>query len=302
MARYSLDKLRSQVLSNDVSAKWEREAGLLKPPLAHVREQVQAAVLEGQLSFVNEQAGVDIAALHDILDLVERGGHRHEIRLPEPEGEIRGRQRAGNGDAGAGERLTRAGLACDEAWAISVAHGGPVRQQCVAVGEVRVRVDGDRGDLELSTQCAAVERLDVLKLVLVRDSVGVDLPGGQRVEHERVVRVGRMSDANDATRGVHRGTSTRATARAASMSARCRVYSSRFRRRSAGSAAMRRRSNAVAADSLPASRAARIASTRPSKWFGSARKIVSAWARARSARPATSAMRPCRSAHRDRGA
>src|SRR5687768_15172338 len=264
VSRNSRYKLRSQVLSDDVAAEWEGKPRLLKPPLAHVCQQVKPAVLEGELTLVNEETRIDVPSFDHVLDLIEGHGDRDEVRLPQPEGEVRGCQRAGNGDSTPDERLTRSRLARDQTRAVPVAHRCSVWQERVAASEVRVRVDRHRGDLELPPQRAAVERLDVLELMFVFDSAGVNFPGGQRVEHEGVVGIGRVRDADDAG-SAHRGTSTRATSRAASISARCRVYSARFRRRSAGSAAMRRRSAAVAADSLPARRAARIARTRPSR-------------------------------------
>src|SRR6185503_1277312 len=96
------------------------------------------------------------------------------------------------------------------------------------IGEIRVCVNRDRSDFQLSLQGATVERLDVLQLVGVRQVAGVDQAFGERVKHERVVGVGAVPDANRATHsGEHvRQGLRRAVAIAASMSARWRVYSS----------------------------------------------------------------------------
>ena len=74
-----------------------------------------------------------------------------------------------------------------------------MREERVAIGEMRVRVDRDRGHLELALERAAVERLDVLQLVHVVEVAGVDLPLGERVEHERVVGVGAVRDSDGAS-------------------------------------------------------------------------------------------------------
>src|SRR6185312_10311272 len=94
-------------------------------------------------------------------------------------------------DVGALRRCAR-----DEPRAVTIAHGSAVREQRVAVGEVSVCVNGDRGDLELGAQRALVERFDILQLVDVAQIAGVNLPFGERVEHERVVGIGAVGDVN----------------------------------------------------------------------------------------------------------
>ena len=88
------------------------------------------------------------------------------------------------------------GVSRDEARAVAIAHRGAVRQQRVAIGQVGVGVNRDRGHLELTAHRALVERLDVLQLVNVGEAFRVDLPGGERVEHERVVGVRAVGNVN----------------------------------------------------------------------------------------------------------
>ena len=59
-----------------------------------------------------------------------------------------------------------------------------------------VGVDAQRGELQLGPERAAVERLDVDQLVRELVLAGVDLVLRQGVEHEGVVRVGAMADAD----------------------------------------------------------------------------------------------------------
>ena len=137
-------------------------------------------------------------AVHDgVLDLVERGGDRDEVRLVELEREI------GAWSAVPGWRsafrfdVSRVcGVERDEARAVPVAHRRAMRKQRVAVAEVGVGVNRDRRDLELAAHRALVEALDVLQLVDVGQPFGIDLPGGERVEHERVVRVRAVGDVD----------------------------------------------------------------------------------------------------------
>src|SRR3982751_3744988 len=89
MPRHFLLGLARHVLANDVAAEWKRQAGFLQPPCAHVGDEVKAFVLVGELAFVDQQTRIDIAALHRLLDLIERDDYGREIRLVEPERQIR---------------------------------------------------------------------------------------------------------------------------------------------------------------------------------------------------------------------
>ena len=68
--------------------------------------------------------------------------------------------------------------------------------------EIGVRVNGDRGHLQLSAPGALVEGLDVGELVQVPEIAGVELPFGERVEHEGVVGVGAVGDVDGAGHGL----------------------------------------------------------------------------------------------------
>ena len=60
-------------------------------------------------------------------------------------------------------------------------------------------------DLELAkslcAECPLVQSLNVLKLVDVYESFGVDQPLSERIEHERVVGIRAVRDADDASGG-----------------------------------------------------------------------------------------------------
>ena len=62
----------------------------------------------------------------------------------------------------------------DDDGTVAVAEGRAVRQEQVAVGQVRVGVEGDGGDGELAGHRAAVQRLDVGELVGEGEPLGVD--------------------------------------------------------------------------------------------------------------------------------
>ena len=77
-----------------------------------------------------------------------------------------------------------------------------MRQEHVAVGQVRVGMEGDRRHRELTGHRASVQRLDVGELVAEGKPFGVDVALGERVEHERVVGVGTVRDG-DGLGGAH---------------------------------------------------------------------------------------------------
>ena len=60
----------------------------------------------------------------------------------------------------------------------------------------------DGGHLELGPPGALIQGLDVRQLVDVTQVAGIDLPLGERVEHEGVVGVGAVSDVDGASHGV----------------------------------------------------------------------------------------------------
>ena len=130
-------------------------------------------------------------------DLVERHFDRREIRAQaEPQGEERAGQRARHGDRLRLERVDRLRLAGDDHRAVAVAHARAARAEHVLVVQEGVGVDADRGQLQLALERAAVERLDVDQLVRELVVAGVDLVVRQGVEHEGVVRVGAVADAD----------------------------------------------------------------------------------------------------------
>jgi hypothetical protein len=62
-----------------------------------------------------------------------------------------------------------------------------VRQQRVFVDQMRVGVEGDRGDLVATIERGAVERLDVGQDLIDDDAAGVDVAARVSEELDRVV-------------------------------------------------------------------------------------------------------------------
>ena len=117
---------------------------------------MQPLVLERQLPFVDDEAGVELARCHGVEDLVERTSRRnlHLSRRarskPQLQREERGRQRAGHGDRLAAQVVDRQRLRGDDHRAVVVAHAAPAGQQGVLVEQVAIGVDADGGHFQFA--------------------------------------------------------------------------------------------------------------------------------------------------------
>ena len=80
--------------------------------------------------------------------------------------------------------------------AIAIAHARPAGTEHVAIGQMGVGVQAQGRQFQLAAERPAIERFDIHQFVpeLVRS--GVDLAAGQGVEHEGIVGVGAMADAD----------------------------------------------------------------------------------------------------------
>ena len=139
-----------------------------------------------------------LARFGDVENLVER--HDDVLKVlaqAHAEGEKRGGQRAGHGDRLAAERIERDGLAGDDHRPVVVAHAGAAGAEDVLVGQVGVGVQADGGQLQLALEGPAVERFDIDQLVRELEIAGVDLVVRQGVEHEGVVGIGAVADADE---------------------------------------------------------------------------------------------------------
>ena len=85
----------------------------------------------------------------------------------------------------------------DEDGAVALPHRGAGIHHPVLVVDQHVGSRGHRGHLELAGARPAVEGLDVFQHVLDLDARHPHLAGGERVEHERVVGIGAVADANE---------------------------------------------------------------------------------------------------------
>jgi len=113
------------------------------------------------------------------------------------EGEERGCQFAGDGDGLAFEIGDFRGLASDDHRSVLIAHAAAATCEGITVCHVGIGVDRDRGNLQLAAASPLVESLDVLKDVLEPVWAGVQQVLGKPVEHEGVIGVWGMAEAEE---------------------------------------------------------------------------------------------------------
>ena len=156
----------------------------------------------GELSLVDDQAGIDGAALvvagnDGVEDPVE--GHDHagkRAAQAHPQRQVGGRERAGDGDGPLGKLPEGALLACDDHRPVTIAHAGPAGAEHVAVGQIGIGVKAEGGQFQFAGHGAAVERLDIDHLVPEPIAARIDLVPRQGVEHEGVVGIGAVPDTD----------------------------------------------------------------------------------------------------------
>ncbi len=187
----------AQVPAHHVDAKGQRQPRLLLPLLPQVEHLVQAHALVGDLAFVDEQAQVGLALQHHSRDLVE--GHLDGGRVPDVEAQ---QERGGGVAARDGDDLLLELRALDrplghQDGTVALSHGRSRIHHPVAVVHQGVGGGGDRGHLEFAGSRAPIQRFDVLQHVLDGDPGDLHLAGIERVEHEGVVGVGTVTDANE---------------------------------------------------------------------------------------------------------
>src|SRR5439155_17373275 len=103
---------------------------------------------------------------------------------------------AGNAELEVAQCLPLERLARDDDRAVAGAHARAVREQHVMVLHEGICVQREGSYFEPSLERPLVERLDVAQDVLELEAAGVDRAFGQGPEHERVVRIGTVAEAD----------------------------------------------------------------------------------------------------------
>src|SRR5947209_8317952 len=92
----------------------------------------------------------------------------------------------------------------DDNWTIAVPHAGAAGEESVLVGDIGVSVHRNRGNVQLASHCPFVQGLNVFQAVFETVSAQVYLVLRNRVKHEGVVRIGRVSQRENFRGAPHR--------------------------------------------------------------------------------------------------
>lgn len=184
---------------DDIAAEGQGKAVvLLAPPDAEVFAKLKPFVAVGELAFVDDEADIGFAFFDSGKDLVEGDDNVVEgvagAAEPELEGEEGAGHCAGDGDAFGGDLVASEFLLGDKHGTVAIAHAGAAGEQGVLIADVGVGVDADGRNIEFAAGGAFIEGLNVLEDVFEAVAFGVDEFLGEAVEHEGVVRVGRVAE------------------------------------------------------------------------------------------------------------
>jgi len=90
----------------------------------------------------------------------------------------------------------------DKDRSISIAHARPARQQRVIVRHVRIRVNGDRGNVQFAAPRPLIQRLNIFQPMFEPVTTKIDFLLRHRIEHERIIRIGGMTEGKDFSAGL----------------------------------------------------------------------------------------------------
>src|SRR6266705_5695970 len=91
----------------------------------------------------------------------------------------------------------RASAFSDNNWSVSIAHACAAWKQCVLVGDISIRVDGDRGNMQLAAPRALIQRLNIFQPMVETITAKIDFVFGHCVEHEGIVGIGRVTQRKE---------------------------------------------------------------------------------------------------------
>ncbi len=193
-ARNASNHVLRQVATHGVHTERQGQTmRLVAPPFTQIEDLVEFMARIRELPFVDEQARVGFASDDVLHDLVEGHDAVLEITHRQAGSQKRRGSQPRNRNDGVVEILDAHRLAGHEERPVAIPHAGAVREQDVAIVQVRVGVHRKRRDLELAVFGALIQGFDVLQNVLELEPFGFDEPFRERIEHERIIRIRAMS-------------------------------------------------------------------------------------------------------------
>ena len=159
---------------------------------------MQAGFGVGQLAFVDDEARF-VFALHNCRNnLIEGHDLGLNSRREKPQRKIGGRERAGDRNLLVFDFAWRKSLGRDNHGAVAIAHAAAAGHQRIVVLNIWIGVERNSGDVVHAVVLTRllVQGLDVTEGMRKAQPGDAHLVGGQRVEHESIIGVGTVRDAD----------------------------------------------------------------------------------------------------------
>ena len=181
-----------------IASQRQRQPGDFQPPLAQVHNALQAGFGVGQLAFVDDEASFVFAFHHLRDDLIEGHDLGLDSRREKPQRQVSGGQRARDRNLLVLDFARGKSLRGHDHGAIAVADAASAGQQSIVVLNVGIGVERDGGHVihAVAFPRLLIQSLNVAKRVGEAQPGDAHLVGGQRIEHESVVGVGTVRDAD----------------------------------------------------------------------------------------------------------
>jgi len=187
--------LFSQGTPNGIAAQGERKLRLLAPPLTKIERLDQAIIAIGELTFVDDESGIELACNDGGDDLVEGNSDGLHVGAEELQGKIGRGESSGDGDACLLDLVVRELARRYHHGAVPLAHRTAACHQGVGLLQVGIGVEADGGDIVKGVvDGALVQRLDVGERVRELEAGNTHLVSGEAIEHEGVVGVRAVGD------------------------------------------------------------------------------------------------------------
>ncbi len=189
-ARHVRDDRSAEVAPGDVPSQGKRQApGVAPPPGTQIDGLVDSAAAVGELTFMNQQAGLLGSAFDRLQDPIEGNHDRPHVAQAEPEGQGRRGEAARDGDGHPPQIVRPRGRPRHHQRTVPLPHAGPAAQERVTLRQVGVGVERDGGHVDLAFESEAIEALDVVQDLHHLVAGGRHASAGEAVEHEGIVGI-----------------------------------------------------------------------------------------------------------------
>jgi hypothetical protein len=146
---------------------------------------------------MDDQARLRLAGVDGLENPVKRNDDKIDFIRRQLQPELQRQKSAGHGprhgDSCSSQVIPAERFFGHEHRPVAVAHARPARQQGILRADIGIGMKANGRNIQLAPRGPLVQRLDVLQDVLELEAAGGNQVFGQPIEHESVIRIGRMS-------------------------------------------------------------------------------------------------------------